>query len=152
MSGVQCEFDSQSISCFIRRLELILIICSCSKKLWLTIVPVRRPSEQHGLGPSRRRCELQLFFSGIWQAVRCLKAHNLGHLNMQFQKDCPKDKNLRLFSFFGGKLGKISLEWALWCGSREIDNFSLSQLYMPYVNGKLSISWVEICIFQKDRT
>ena len=26
MSGVQCEFDSQSISCFIRRLELILII------------------------------------------------------------------------------------------------------------------------------
>ena len=27
MSGVQCEFDSQSIS-FIRRLELILIICS----------------------------------------------------------------------------------------------------------------------------
>ena len=26
MSGVQCEFDSQSISCFIRRLELILIL------------------------------------------------------------------------------------------------------------------------------
>ena len=26
MSGVQCEFDSQSISCFIRRLELILVI------------------------------------------------------------------------------------------------------------------------------
>ena len=28
MSGVQCEFDSQSISCFIRRLELSEIICS----------------------------------------------------------------------------------------------------------------------------
>ena len=26
VSGVQCEFDSQSISCFIRRLELIFII------------------------------------------------------------------------------------------------------------------------------
>ena len=29
MSGVQCGFDSQFISCFMRRLELILIICSC---------------------------------------------------------------------------------------------------------------------------
>ena len=28
VSGVQCGFDHQSISCFIRRLELILIICS----------------------------------------------------------------------------------------------------------------------------
>ena len=26
----------------------------------------------------------------------------------------------------------------------------MSQLYMPYVNGKLSISWLEICIFEKD--
>ena len=30
VSGVQCEFDSQSISCFIRRLELSYIICSHS--------------------------------------------------------------------------------------------------------------------------
>ena len=58
---------------------------------------------------------------------------------MQFQQDWPKDKKLQLFQFFGGKLRKISLDCALWCGSRGIDNFSLSQLYMPYVNGKLSI-------------
>ena len=30
MSGVQCEFDSQSMSCFIQRLELIEVSCSCS--------------------------------------------------------------------------------------------------------------------------
>ena len=45
---------------------------------------------------------------------------------------------------------KISLNWALWCASRQIDNFSLSQLLRLYVYGKLSISWVEICNFQQD--
>ena len=39
------------------------------KKLWLSIVPVQRPSEQPGLGPPTKRCELQLFFAGIRQAV-----------------------------------------------------------------------------------
>ena len=47
---------------------------------------------------------------------------------------------------------KFSLDWALWCASRGIDNFSLSQLIRPYIYGKLSISWVEICNFQRDRT
>ena len=59
---------------------------------------------------------------------------------MQFQKDWPKDQKITALLIFGGKLRKISLDGALWCASRGIDNFSLSQLYMPYVNGKLSIS------------
>ena len=37
---------------------------------------------------------------------------------MQFQQDWPKDKQLQLFQFFGGKLRKISLDGALWCASR----------------------------------
>ena len=58
---------------------------------------------------------------------------------MQFQQDWPKDKKLQLFQFFGGKLRNFSLDGALWCGSRGIDNFSLSQPFGQYVNRKLSI-------------
>ena len=68
---------------------------------------------------------------------------------MQFQQDWPKDKKWQLFYFFGWKLRKISLDWALWCVFRGIDNFSKSQVQMLYVNGKLSISWVEIASFSK---
>ena len=55
------------------------------------------------LGTTPKRCELQLFFAGIRQAVRRLKALDLGRLNMQFQQDWPKDKKLQLFHFFGRK-------------------------------------------------
>ena len=68
---------------------------------------------------------------------------------MQFQQVCPKDKkNYSSFNFFGGKLGKISIDGVLWCASRGIDNFSLSQLFGQYVNGKLSISRFEILIMK----
>ena len=103
------------------------------------------------LGTTPKRCELQLFFAGILRAVRRYKAIHLGCLNMQFQQDWPKDKKLQLLQFFGWKLRKISLDWALWCGSRGIDNFFLSQLFGLYVNGKLSISWFEICNVQQQR-
>ena len=63
-----------------------------------SIVPVQKPSEQPG--PPQKRCELQLFFAGIRQAVRRLKALHLGCLNMQFQQVWPKDKKLQLFNFF----------------------------------------------------
>ena len=46
---------------------------------------------------------------------------------------------------------KLSLHWSLWCGSRGIDNFPLSQLFGLYVKGELSISWFEICNFQQHR-
>ena len=96
-----------------------------------------------------KRCELQLFLAGIRPARRCWKAFHLGRLNMQFQQDCPKDKKLKLFQFFGEKLRKISLDGALWCASRGINNFSLSQLFGQYGNGKLSITWVEYAIFSR---
>ena len=75
------------------------------------------------LGNTPKRCELQLFLAGIRQAIRRLKAFHLGRLSMQFQQDWPKDKNYSSFNFFGWKLRKISLDWALWCASRGIDNF-----------------------------
>ena len=56
-----------------------------------------------------------------------------------FSRIGQKIKKLQLLQFFGGKLGKTSLDGALWCGSRGIDNFSLSQLFGLYVNGELSI-------------
>ena len=58
------------------------------------------------LGTSPKRCEPQLFFVGIRQAVRHWKALNLGRLNMQFQHDWWKDKKLQLFNFFAWKLEK----------------------------------------------
>ena len=49
------------------------------------------------LGTTPKRCELQLFFAGIGQAICGWKALDLGSLNMQFQQDWPKDKKLQLF-------------------------------------------------------
>ena len=49
------------------------------------------------LGTTPKRCELQLFFAGIGQAIRRLKALHLGCLSMQFQQDWPKDKKLQFF-------------------------------------------------------
>ena len=65
-------------------------------------------SDQRGLEPPPKRCELKLFFVGIRQAVRHRKALDLGSLNMQFQQDRQKDKK-QLFHFFAGKLRKFSL-------------------------------------------
>ena len=47
-------------------------------------------------GPTRKRCEPPLFLAALGQAVRGLKALDLGSLNMQFQQDLPKDKKLQL--------------------------------------------------------
>ena len=41
------------------------------EKLWLLIIPTRRQSEQPGLRPPQKRCELQLFLAGIRQVIRC---------------------------------------------------------------------------------
>ena len=62
-----------------------------------------------------------------------------------------KIKKLQLFQLFGGKLRRISLDRALWCGSRGIDKFYLSQLFGQYGNGKLSVTLVEIRNFQQGR-
>ena len=120
------------------------------KKLWLSVSLTRRRSEQPGLGPPQKRCELQLFFAAIRQAIHHWKALDLGSLNMQFQDDWPEDKNYSFFNFLSENRN-ILLDWALWCASRGIDNFSKSQLYVPYVNGKLSISWVETCDFHEEQ-
>ena len=76
-------------------------------KLWLLIVPVRRPSEQPGLGPPPKRWELHLFFAGIRQHVWRLKALHLGCLNMQFQQDWRKDKKNSYFNFLAENLEKF---------------------------------------------
>ena len=59
---------------------------------------------------------------------------------MEIQEDWTKDTKITALSFFGRKLGKITLDGALWCPSRGIDNFSLSQLFGQYGNGQLSIT------------
>ena len=48
------------------------------------------------LGTTPNRCELQLFFAVISQAICRLKALDLGSLNMQFQLDWPQVKKLQL--------------------------------------------------------
>ena len=65
-----------------------------TKKLWLSIIPAQSPSEQPGLEPP------QLFFAKIRQAIRRLKAIQLGRLNMQFQQDWPKDKKIKAHLIF----------------------------------------------------
>ena len=140
-TGVKWKFSSprHHVQNIVRKLSIRRVrmwnftrIGSKTKKLWLSIVPVQRPSEQPGLGPPQR-CELQLFFPGIQQAIRRLKALHLGRFNTQFRQDWPNDKKIiALLIFFARKLRKISLDWALWCGSRGIDNLSLSQHFWLY--------------------
>ena len=99
------------------------------------------------LGTTPKRCELPLFFAGIRQAVRRLKGPHLRRLNMQFQQDWPKDKKLQFFQIFGGKLRKILLHWALWSGSRGIDNFSLSQLFGSTSMESCQLAYLKYAIF-----
>ena len=57
--------------------------------------------------PTPKRCELQLFLAALGQVIRCLKAVDLGSLNMQFQPDWPKDKNITaILLFLPGNLEK----------------------------------------------
>ena len=60
------------------------------------------------LGNTQKRYELQLFFTGIRQAIRRLKAVDFGRLNLQFQQDWPKDKkNYSSFNFLAQNLEKF---------------------------------------------
>ena len=58
------------------------------------------------LGTTLKRCERQLFFAGIRQAIWRYKAIHLGHLNMQFQQDWPKDEKITDLSIFWRKTYK----------------------------------------------
>ena len=50
---------------------------------------------------------MQLFFAGIRQAIRRLKALHLGRLNMQFQQDWAKDKKSTALSILWRKTEKF---------------------------------------------
>ena len=51
-------------------------------------------------GPTPKRCDPQLFLAALGHVVCCWKALNLGSLNLQFQHDWPKDKQITAFLFF----------------------------------------------------
>ena len=51
-------------------------------------------------GPTPKRCEPQIFLAALGQVIRCSKALDLGRLNMQFQHDWPKDKNITALLIF----------------------------------------------------
>ena len=100
INGVKCNFSSAHHQdrnivgkLLIRRVRMwnFTRIGPKTKKLWLLIIQARTLSEQARLGTTPKRCELQLFFAGIAQAIRRWKALDLGSLNMQFQQDWPKD-------------------------------------------------------------
>ena len=48
-------------------------------------------------GPTPKRCELPLFLAALGETICGWKELDLRSLNMQFQQDWPKDKNLQLF-------------------------------------------------------
>ena len=51
-------------------------------------------------GQTPKRCDVPLFLAALGQAIRAWKALDLGNLNMQFQPDWPKDKQITaLLSF-----------------------------------------------------
>ena len=120
------------------------------KKLWLSINPARSLSEHPGLGPPQKgvNCNFSLPEFNKPYDVRKLWSRKVKYA---VSAALPKDKNYSSFNFLAEDR-KISLNCSLWCGSRGIDNFSLSQLFGQYGNGKLSITWLEICNFQQGRT
>ena len=159
-NGMKCNFSSVQhqdwnviVKLSISRVQMcnFTMIGPKTKKLWLSINPARRPSEQPGLGPPQK-CVNCNFPSRQFDNL-----YGVGKLLIS-------DAKIWSFSMIGQKIKstapliclpenrKFSLNWALWCASRGIDNFSLSQLHRPYVFRKLSISWVEICNFQQHRT
>ena len=75
------------------------------------------------LGITPKWCDLPVFLAAIGQAVRPSRALDLESPNMEFQQDWPRDKKIQLFSVFAWKLRKISLDRALSCASRGIENF-----------------------------
>ena len=59
---------------------------------------------------------------------------------MEFQQDWLKDKNYGSFNFLPENLEKFHSTELYGAPLEGSPIFSKSQLYMPYVNGKLSIS------------
>ena len=51
-------------------------------------------------GQTPKRCEPQLFLVALGQVIHCLKALDLRSLNMRFQHDWPKDKNITALLIF----------------------------------------------------
>ena len=51
-------------------------------------------------GPTPKRYELPLFLAALGQAIRGWKALDLRSLNMQFQHDWPKDKQITALLIF----------------------------------------------------
>ena len=58
-------------------------------------------------GPTPKRCELPLFLAALGQAICGWKALDLGSLDMQFQPDWPKDKQITALLSFCMKTEKI---------------------------------------------
>ena len=107
-TGVKCNFSSAQLheQYIVGNLPISRVrmwnftqIQRKTRKFWLLIIPARRRSDQPWVGQPPKRCELPLFFARIRQAVRRLKAFQLGRLNMQFQQDWPRDKNYSFFNF-----------------------------------------------------
>ena len=115
-TGVKCNFSWEHFQkrYIIRKLLLSQVqtwnftsIGPKTKKLWLSIIPALRPSEHPGLGPPQKRCELQLFLARIRQAVRRLKALQLGRLVCSFSTIGQKIKNYSSFNFLAENLEKF---------------------------------------------
>ena len=119
-----------------------------TKKLQISIIPAQR----QWLVTTHKKVWTTTFLRRNLTSRTSLECSRSHKLKYAVSAGLAKDKKLYLFKVFAWKVQKISLDWALSCTPREIDNFSVLQLLGPYVVGKLSIIWVEICNFQQDRT
>ena len=95
-----------------------------TKKLWLSIFPVQRQSEHPSLGPRQKGVNCNFSWPEFNKPYGVRKLSISDAWIWSFSRIAQKIKKLQL-SFIAWKLRKISLDWALWCGSRRIDNFSL---------------------------
>ena len=124
-NGVKCNFSSahhqdQKIvgNLSIRRVRIrnFTRLGPKTKKLWLSINPARRLFEQPSLGtpPKGVNCN---FSSPEFDNPYGVRKLSISDTEIRsFSRVGQKIKKLLLFQLFGGKFGKISLDWALWCG------------------------------------
>ena len=144
-TGVKCNFFSAhhhvqnvignlSISP-VRMCNFTRVGCK-TKKLWLSIIPALRRSYHPRLGEPQKGVNRNFSWPHLDKSYVVRKLSISEAWICRCSMIGQKIKITALLIFFAWKLRKISLDWALWCTSRGIDNFSLlqlNQLLLPWI-------------------
>ena len=88
-----------------------------AKKLWLSIIPARRPSEQPGMGPAQKGVNCNFFIQNSTSHT-ALESSRFRTLKYAFSAGLAKrQKNYSSFNFWADNLEKFQCEVPLFFGA-----------------------------------